>query len=175
VQSFAFELIADGSLPAERRLELSRSLAVASGASGMAYGQALDIAAETAGEPLSLDEITTLQAGKTGALIEWSATAGARMAGADIGPLQGYARALGLAFQIADDILDVEGDEAKTGKRLKKDADAGKATFVSHLGLDGARARARELVDEAIDAVSLYSAQAVYLKEAARFVVSRET
>ena len=175
LQSFAFELVCEGELPAERRLELSKTLAVASGASGMAYGQALDIAAETAGTPLSLEQITTLQAGKTGALIEWSAMAGARMAGADAAPLQRYARALGLAFQIADDILDVEGDEAKTGKRLHKDAEAGKATFVSHLGLDGAKARARELVESAIDAVSLYSAQAVYLKEAARFVVSRDT
>ena len=158
LQSFAFELVCEGELPEERRLELSKTLAVASGASGMAYGQALDIAAETAGTPLSLEQM-----------------AGARMAGADAAPLQRYARALGLAFQIADDILDVEGDEAKTGKRLHKDAEAGKATFVSHLGLDGAKARARELVESAIDAVSLYSAQAVYLKEAARFVVSRDT
>ena len=175
LQSFAFDLVMDGALPAERKLDLSRTLAQASGASGMALGQALDIAAETAGAPLSLCDITTLQAGKTGALIEWSAVAGACMAGADPKPLKRYAQALGLAFQIADDILDVEGDEVKTGKRLKKDAEAGKATFVSHLGLDGAKGRARELVAEAIDALSLYSAQADYLRDAARFVISRDS
>ena len=175
LQSFAFDLIADGELPAERKLTLSQTLAQAAGAAGMAYGQALDIAAETSGAPLSLDDITTLQSGKTGALIEWSAAAGPRMAGADPAPMLSYAKSLGLAFQIADDILDVEGDEAKTGKRLNKDADAGKATFVSHLGLDGARARARELVADAIDALSLYSAQADYLRDAARFVISRDS
>ncbi len=175
LQSFAFDLIADGDLAADRKLALSLSLAHASGAAGMAYGQALDIAAETAGAPLSLEDITRLQSGKTGALIEWSAMAGPRMAGADAGPLERYAKALGLAFQIADDVLDVEGDEARTGKRLNKDAEAGKATFVSLLGLDGAKARARDLVAEAIDALSFYSAQADYLKDAARFVISRDT
>ena len=175
LQSFAFDLIADGSLPSDRKLDLSRTLAQASGAAGMAWGQALDIAAETAGTPLSLDDITRLQSGKTGALIKWSAAAGPRMAGADTEPLTRFAQALGLAFQIADDILDVEGDEAKTGKRLNKDAEAGKATFVNHLGLDGAKARARELVADAIDALSLYSAQADYLRDAARFVISRDS
>lgn len=174
LQSVAFEMVAGGALPAERRLTLSVSLAEAAGASGMVLGQALDIAAETAGTPLSLYDITMLQAGKTGALIRWSATAGAVMAGADSQPLRMYSEALGLAFQIADDILDVEGDEAKTGKRLNKDAEAGKATFVSHLGLDGARSRARELVAEAIEALSVYSAQADHLRDAARFVVSRD-
>lgn len=175
LQSFAFDLVADGALAADRKLDLSVSLAQASGASGMAWGQALDIAAESAGTPVSLEDITTLQSGKTGALIEWSAMAGPRMAGADPGPMERYAKALGLAFQIADDILDVEGDEAKTGKRLNKDAEAGKATFVSHLGLAGAKTRARDLVAEAIDALSLYSAQADYLRDAARFVISRDT
>ncbi len=174
LQSLAFELVADSALDPDRKVELIRSLARASGAAGMAYGQALDIAAEQAETPLTLDEITALQAGKTGALIEWSACAGPRMAGADIAPLQQYSRALGLAFQIADDILDVEGDEATTGKRVGKDNAAGKATFVSHLGLDGAKARARDLVADAIDALSLYSAQADYLRDAARFVISRD-
>ncbi len=97
-----------------------------------------------------------LQAGKTGALIRWSAEAGALIAGADPVPLGRYATALGLAFQIADDILDVEGDAGKAGKRLRKDEEAGKATFVSHLGLDGAKARARALVDEACAALAPY-------------------
>lgn len=174
LQSLAFELIAAGDLPAERKLELSRRLAEASGGRGMAFGQAMDIAAETAGSALSLDDIKALQSGKTGALIEWAAMAGPRMADSDAEPLRRYASALGLAFQIADDILDIEGDEVTAGKRLHKDEAAGKATFVSLLGLDAAKEQARELVAEAIDALSLYSAQADYLRDAARFVISRD-
>lgn len=175
LQSLAFELVASGGLPADRRLTLSLTLAEASGARGMALGQALDIAAECAGAPLSLADITALQAGKTGALIQWSAMAGARMADADPEPLRRYSGALGLAFQIADDILDVEGDEAKTGKRLKKDAGAGKATFVSLLGLVGAKDRARALVAEALHALDIYDARADHLRDAARFVITRES
>lgn len=174
LQSYAFEVLGQGSLPAGRKLDLSVSLARASGAAGMVLGQALDIAAETAAAPLDLDAITDLQAGKTGALIEWSACAGARMADANIGPLKTYAEALGLAFQIADDILDVEGDEAKTGKRVGKDENAGKATFVSLMGLDAARAKARALVSEAIEALGGYDARAEDLRDAARFVISRD-
>ncbi len=174
LQSLAFELVTRGTLPAEAKLELSNSLAFAAGGRGMVRGQALDIAAETATVSQTLDEITELQSLKTGALIEWSAMAGAHMAGKDTGPLFRYAEALGLAFQIADDILDVEGDEETAGKRLQKDADAGKATFVSLLGLDGAKARAEELVKEAIDALSLYSAQADYLRDVAHFVITRD-
>lgn len=174
LQSLAFGVIAESNLEAQRKVELISSLAQASGAAGMVFGQYLDIAAESAGTPLNLPTISRLQEHKTGALIEWSACAGPRMAGADPRPMLRYARALGLAFQIADDILDVEGDEATAGKRLHKDEDAGKATFVSHLGLEGAKTRARELVADAIDALSLYSAQADYLRDAARFVVSRD-
>jgi farnesyl diphosphate synthase len=134
----------------------------------------VDIAAETAAVPLTLQAITALQAGKTGALISWSATAGAVMAGADTAPLAAYAGALGLAFQIADDVLDEVGDAATAGKALRKDAAAGKATFVSLLGLDGARARARSLVDEACDALAPYGAGADLLKEAARFTIARD-
>ena len=111
----------------------------------------------------------------TGALIRWSAEAGAVIAGADVAPLRAYATALGLAFQIADDVLDVTGDAAKAGKALHKDAAAGKATFVSLLGLDGARARARSLVDDACDALAPYGARADLLKEAARFTIARES
>ena len=99
------------------------------------------------------------------------------MAGLDhdaLTPMTNYAEKLGLAFQVADDILDVEGDEAKTGKRLGKDAEAGKATFVSLLGLDGAKKEARELVAAAIDALCIYDARADHLRDAARFVISRE-
>ncbi|MEM6384938.1 MAG: polyprenyl synthetase family protein [Pseudomonadota bacterium] len=174
LQSLAFDLIAKGGLRAEVKLGLSEQLASLAGGRGMVRGQALDIAAETAQVAMNLEEIIELQALKTGALIKWSALAGPSMAGADTKPMERYADALGLAFQIADDILDVEGDETTAGKRLQKDEKAGKATFVSQLGLDGAKARARELVAEALDALSLYSAQADYLREAARFVVSRD-
>ena len=141
----------------------------------MVLGQALDIAAETAMVPLSLEQITALQAGKTGALIGWAAEAGAVIAGADTGLLARYAAALGLAFQIADDILDVTGDAGKAGKRLGKDAAAGKATFVSLLGLDGAKLRAAGLVAEAEAALLPYGAAAENLIAAARFVIARES
>ena len=140
----------------------------------MVLGQALDIAAGTAGRSLTLEEITALQAGKTGALIGFAAEAGAVIAGADPAPLRRYAAALGLAFQIADDILDVTGDEARTGKRVGKDAGAGKATFVSLLGLEGARARADALIDEAAAALAGYAARAGNLIAAARFVIARD-
>jgi len=176
LQTLAFELVSDSRVGhGDVRAELARSLACASGAQGMVLGQALDIAAETTEAPLTLDEITALQRGKTGALIEWSATAGARMAQADAGPLQSYARALGLAFQIADDILDVTSDAATLGKATGKDEQAGKATFVSLLGLDEAKRRADTLVTEACDALSIYQGQADILRDAARFVVTRKT
>ncbi|TCP60347.1 farnesyl-diphosphate synthase [Rhodovulum bhavnagarense] len=176
LQTLAFEMLADPSCHQDPtvRIDLVASLARASGIDGMVLGQAQDIAAETAGRPLTLDEITDLQANKTGALIRWSAEAGARLARADIAPLSGYATALGLAFQIADDILDVEGDSEKTGKRVQKDAAAGKATFVSLLGLDGARARARALVEEAETALAVFGDRADPLRAAARFVIARE-
>jgi farnesyl diphosphate synthase len=175
LQTLAFELLCDPALgSAEVRIELVAGLARASGIDGMVLGQALDIAAETAGRDLTLDEITALQAGKTGALIGFAAEAGAVIAGADRGPLRRYAAALGLAFQIADDILDVTGDEAKTGKRLHKDAEAGKATFVSLLGLEAARARAAELVQEAEAALAGYGNGAANLIAAARFVIARD-
>ncbi|MCB2136315.1 MAG: polyprenyl synthetase family protein [Rhodobacteraceae bacterium] len=175
LQTLAFQLCCDPVLgPPERRVELIAALARASGAEGMVLGQARDIAAETAAAPLTLDEITTLQAGKTGALISFAAEAGAILAGADRRPMAAYATALGLAFQIADDILDVAGDPAMAGKRLGKDADAGKATFVSLLGLDGAAARARELVAEAEAALAPYGAAADTLRDAARFVIARD-
>ncbi len=172
LQTLAFGLLCDPAL-GQHRITLIATLAAASGAGGMVYGQALDIAAETAGVPLTLDQITELQAGKTGALIGWAAQAGAVIAGADTGPLGRYAAAMGLAFQIADDILDVNGTAEVTGKRVGKDAMAGKATFVSLLGLAGAKARARTLIEEAEAALDPYGAQAETLKAAARFVIAR--
>ncbi|MGV8985778.1 MAG: polyprenyl synthetase family protein [Cypionkella sp.] len=176
LQTLAFELLCDAALgPAEVRIGLVQGLAKTAGAEGMVLGQALDMAAEVAPTPLNLAQITQLQAGKTGALIQFSAEAGAIIAGADPRPLQGYARALGLAFQIADDILDVKGDPAKAGKRLGKDEAAGKATFVSHLGLQGAEARAAELIMQAEACLSPYGANAATLIAAARFVIARES
>lgn len=175
LQTLAFELCCDPALgPAERRIALVAALARASGAEGMVYGQALDIAAETAAQPLTLDEIIRLQAGKTGALIGFACEAGAILAGADRAPLATYARAIGLAFQIADDILDVEGSEEAAGKRVGKDAEAGKATFVSLLGLDGAKQRAADLVAEADRALEPYGTKAQNLRDAAHFVIARK-
>ncbi|MEP2029826.1 MAG: polyprenyl synthetase family protein [Paracoccaceae bacterium] len=176
LHSLAFELVSMPDCgPVSVRAELVLTLAKAAGAQGMVLGQALDIAAETARTPLSLSEITALQAGKTGALMIWAATAGTVLAQTDPSALRQYAQSLGLAFQIADDILDVEGDATKAGKRLQKDATAGKATFVSHLGLDGAKSRASELVETACDALAVYGKEAQTLQDAARFVISRES
>ena len=176
LQTLAFEVLADHRTgDADTRVALISSLAKASGAEGMVLGQVLDIEAESAVSPLNLGQITRLQAGKTGALIEWSACAGAILGKADPSPLRQYAQALGLAFQIADDILDIEGDATKAGKRLQKDADAGKATFVSLLGMDAAKARAKSLVAEAETALTPYGDAADNLKAAARFVISRDT
>ncbi len=177
LQTLAFEMLGDpgNGLSGAVRAELVHTLAVAAGGQGMVLGQARDIAAEQAATPLTLDEITTLQAGKTGALIEWAATAGARMAGADPAPLGAYARALGLAFQIRDDVIDVTGSAAQVGKAVGKDAGAGKATFVSLLGLDGARARAETLVDDACNTLSIYDETAANLRDLARFVIARQT
>jgi len=172
LQALAFELVC---LPGQPNgAQMALTLARAAGAAGMVLGQALDIAAETAAQPLTLEEITALQAGKTGALFEWACTAGPRMAGADPAPLARYAAAMGLAFQIADDILDTEGDASTAGKRLRKDAEAGKATFVSLLGLDAARERAETLIDTACAALEPYGEGAQSLRDAARFVISRD-
>ncbi len=173
LQALAFELLCDPQL-GDARVDLVRSLAQAAGAHGMVGGQMMDIAAETAPEPLNLEQITRLQAGKTGALICWSAEAGARLAGADPTPMTDYARALGLAFQIADDILDIEGDANTTGKRVGKDLAAGKATFVSLLGLDGAKRRAWALIDEARAALAPFGHKADALRQAADFVIARD-
>lgn len=178
LQALAFDLICDAPCPEAARLALVRGLARAAGVGGMVGGQARDIAAENATVPLTLDEITQLQAGKTGALIAWAATAGAVMAGAtpaQTRALQSYGDCLGLAFQITDDILDVEGDAGLTGKAVGKDAAAGKATFVSLLGLDAAKRRAAELVDAACDALSVYGEEAQNLQMLARFVISRHS
>ncbi|WP_423210762.1 polyprenyl synthetase family protein [Paracoccus yeei] len=175
LQSLAFGLLTDPAIGApDARLALIRLFSDAVGARGMVWGQALDIAAETAVEPLDLVAVKRLQGAKTGALIVFSATAGAIMAGEDAGPLTEYARNLGLAFQIQDDILDVTGNEAETGKRTGKDDEAGKATFVSLLGLEGAQDKARKLVRAAESALDPYGEAAGNLRALARFVIQRD-
>ena len=173
LQTQAFQYLTEASADASAVVRLVSTLATASGASGMVGGQAMDIAAETADVPLTLTEITALQALKTGALIRWSAEAGAVLAGADTAPLRSFAEALGLAFQIQDDILDIEGDAEAAGKRLRKDEEAGKATFVSLLGLEGAKIRAQGLIIEADKALAVYGDVAENLRQAARYTITR--
>ncbi|MRX50951.1 polyprenyl synthetase family protein [Paracoccus sp. S-4012] len=175
LQSLAFELLADPAIgPPEARVRLVAGFAQAIGARGMCLGQALDIAAEAAPEPLDLAAVERLQDAKTGALFGFAATAGALIARADTRPLADYARHLGLAFQIADDLLDATGDEAVTGKRTGKDEAAGKATFVSLLGVGGARDKARALTRAAEAALAPYGERAENLRALARFVIERD-
>ncbi len=157
-----------------QQLAKLQGFAEAVGARGMVWGQAQDIAAETALEPLDLVAIKRLQQAKTGALIQFSATVGAVLADQDPEALTEYARNLGLAFQIQDDVLDVTGDEAETGKRTNKDDAAGKATFVSLLGLEGAQDKARKLVRNAEAALETYGETAGNLRQLARFVIERD-
>ncbi|MBO9574831.1 MAG: polyprenyl synthetase family protein [Sphingobium sp.] len=156
------------------RCELVRALALASGPAGMAGGQMMDLVAETT--TFDLPTVTRLQQLKTGALIDFSVEAGAIMARAseDLrNSLRGYARDLGLAFQIADDLLDVEGDANVTGKAVGKDAAAGKATFVSLIGVERARSQAQALVDQAKTHLNGFGAQADLLRDIADFAISR--
>jgi farnesyl diphosphate synthase len=163
------------------RIALVFELARASGLGGMAGGQMLDLAAEgrfEAKRTLGENEIATLQAMKTGALIRFACRAGAILGQAEnkaLASVDRYGIALGQAFQIADDLLDVEGDAKTLGKAAGKDAAAGKATLVAALGVDGARARLRELVTAADDAVAPFGAKADTLRAAARFVAERRT
>jgi farnesyl diphosphate synthase len=178
LQTLAFEILADPATHPDpaARADLCLALARASGLDGMVGGQALDLAAETAAAPLTAEQIAALQALKTGALIAFAAEAGAilgRAAAEDRARLGAYARDLGAAFQIRDDLLDVEGDAGAAGKRLRKDAAAGKATFVSTLGLDGARARAEALAAGAAARLAPYGARAEILAAAAEFAVRR--
>ena len=175
LQALAFELIA--SLPhtdAIRIVELLKKLAKASGMQGMVLGQAQDIQAEKSKVNLNINDITSLQQNKTGALIEWSAISGAILSNQDDGKLLDYAKSIGLAFQIQDDILDIEGDAVLAGKRLQKDVSAGKATFVSLLGIENAKIRAKELIEEAIDALSDYGDKAEPMRQVAKFIIERK-
>lgn len=176
LQTLAFRLLTDPAIgDAEARLRLITAFAAAVGGQGMVHGQMLDIAAEDSPTPLDMKGITRLQAAKTGALIGFSAEAGALIAGEDGQALRDYAADLGLAFQIQDDILDVTGDEDTIGKRVGKDAEAGKATFVSLMGLEKARNCASDLTERAAKALSSYGAEADNLRELTRFVIDRQS
>jgi farnesyl diphosphate synthase len=158
------------------RCELVSALAAAAGAAGMVGGQMIDLIAER--QELDIGAITRLQRMKTGALIAFSCEAGAILGKApgDLRiALRGYAHDLGLAYQIADDLLDVEGSAAETGKPVGADAAAGKATFVSILGVERARAQADLLIRQAIAHLDLFEQRAELLREAARFVITRRS
>lgn len=179
--TLAFDVLADPATHAGSGLRagLVLALARASGPGGMAGGQALDLAAEQSPAPLSHAAIGQLQAMKTGALISCAVQMGALLGGAEPGAaeaLADYARALGAAFQIADDILDVEGDSAKLGKLANKDASRNKATFVQVLGLAAAKVQRDALVEQAgaaLERTGLGPATAI-LHQAAMFVAARD-
>ena len=156
------------------RCELARGLAAAAGARGMVGGQMIDLMAE--GRTLDLEHTMHLQSLKTGALIAFSCETGAILGGAGDAAraaLRGYGEDLGLAVQIADDLLDVESTAEELGKAVGKDAGAGKATFVDLLGVDGARSRAAELVDRAVARLDHFGNGAGLLRQAARYVIER--
>lgn len=176
--TMAFELLAHPDAHADPavRCELVAALAAAAGAAGMVGGQMIDLIAEH--RSLDIGAITRLQRMKTGALIAFSCEAGSILARAPAEArtaLRGYAHDLGLAFQIADDLLDVEGSPAETGKPAGADAAAGKATFVSILGVERARNQAELLIGQAVAHLDLFGGRAELLREAARFVISRRT
>ncbi|MEO6387692.1 MAG: polyprenyl synthetase family protein [Croceibacterium sp.] len=177
LHAFAFELLSDQETSSDpfTRIELVKCLACASGAEGMAGGQMMDIASE--GAAVDLRTVTRLQQLKTGALLGAAVEMGAilgKVPEEGRAYLRAYARDIGLAFQIADDLLDHEGDEAKAGKTLRKDAGAGKATFVSLMGAEQARQQARALSQQAEGHLQGHGEEADLLRALARFVVERD-
>jgi farnesyl diphosphate synthase len=177
LHALAFEILADPSTHDDPwvRCDLVLELARAAGPTGMAGGQMMDLVAE--GQPLDLPAITRLQQLKTGALIEYAIEAACIMAKLPTEgrtPYRGYARNIGLAFQIADDLIDHSGDEAAAGKPTGRDANAGKATFVSLLGEERARQQAGFLVAQAIEHLSDHGEEADLLRAIARFAIERD-
>ncbi len=176
--SLAFEVLADEATAADprARIELVHGLAQASGAHGMVGGQKIDLWAEN--ERLDETQIIRLQRLKTGAMIAFAGEAGAILAGAEAASRQAlrmYAHDLGLAFQIADDILDVTGDTEELGKTAGKDVEQGKATFVTLLGLEGAKERAGMLAARAVAHLEIFGERADALRALAEFVVARRS
>ena len=177
LHALAFEILAGSQSHPDPfiRSELIYTLAEASGPNGMAGGQMMDLEAEKA--KFDLPTVTKLQRLKTGALIAASVEMGAILGNVPAegrGPLRAYARDIGLAFQIADDIMDETGDEAKAGKALHKDAAAGKETFLSLLGLERAREQAFFLVDQAVGHLASHGREADLLRALARYIVERD-
>jgi len=176
--TYAFEIIANEATHGDPavRSQLVLALAKASGHNGMVGGQMLDLEAEKhTGQ--SLEEIIKIQNLKTGALFHFSLVSGAILAGGtpeQFAALATYAQKVGLAFQIADDVLDVESSPEQLGKATQKDAEAGKSTFIDLYGLAGAKQRAALLSDEACEALSLFGEKAENLYAAARFIVDRK-
>lgn len=176
LHDLAFEILSDSATHSDPfvRLELIAELGRAAGPAGMAGGQMMDLAA--AKHHFDLATITRLQQMKTGALIHWSVEAGAvlgRVPSDARGALRGYARDIGLAFQIIDDLIDVEGDAVTVGKAVGKDAAAGKATFVTLMGPARAREQAAHLVDQAISHLTTYGPEADLLRDIAHFIGAR--
>jgi len=172
----AFDLLARETVHADPlvRLTLIRDLTKASGHDGMIGGQMIDLSMDSL--PATEETITRLQDLKTGALIHYGVMAGATLAGADDAArkhLSAYAAHIGLIFQITDDLLDAEGDADTVGKAVQKDDDHGKATFVSILGIDGAKARARDLAEQAAGHLEPFGHKAAPLKSAIDFVLTR--
>ena len=177
LHALAFEILADPATHEDPwvRSDLVLELALAAGPAGMAGGQMMDLAAE--GQRLDLPAITRLQQLKTGALIEYAVEAACimtKMPAEGRTPYRGYARNIGLAFQIADDLIDHSGDEAAAGKPTGKDANAGKATFVSLSGEARARQQADFLVNQAMEHLSDHGSEADLLRAIARFAVERD-
>jgi len=178
--TFAFDILSRPQTHADPgvRVELVNALARASGLGGMAGGQMLDLAAEGRFGACKLGEadVRMLQAMKTGALLRFACQAGGILAAASPeqrAALERYGSAVGQAFQIADDLLDLEGDPALVGKQTGKDAAAGKATLVSVLGVPVAKARLKQLVTEAEQALAPFGSSAAILIEGAKFVADR--
>jgi farnesyl diphosphate synthase len=177
LHALAFELLAAPETSSDPfvRAELIQALASASGHNGMAGGQMMDMAA--ADSALDVHAVTRLQQLKTGALLSAAVELGAilgKVPEEGRAHLRAYARDIGLAFQIADDLLDHEGDEAKAGKALRKDADRGKATFVSLMGAGQARQQAQALSEQAVGHLASHGEEADLLRALARFVVERD-
>lgn len=177
LQSLAFELLAQAPQAPAQRVAMLQCLAQAAGAGGMCGGQAWDIDATGHGSRLSPDELERLHALKTGALLQASVRLGALAAQApqaQLERLDRYAHALGLAFQIRDDLLDVEADSATLGKTAGKDAAQAKTTFPGLIGIDASRARLRELSDVMAEALAPFGAQAADLAALAQWAVQRD-
>ncbi|WP_416379371.1 polyprenyl synthetase family protein [Erythrobacter sp.] len=179
LHALAFEVLADPETSADpfSRVELISTLGTASGMSGMAGGQMMDMVADEEGVTYDLPAITRLQQLKTGALLAAAVEMGAilgKVPPQGRAPLRAYARDIGLAFQIADDLLDVEGDVEKAGKALRKDNEQGKQTFVTLMGIDKAREQARALVDQAVGHLAAYGPEADILRALARYIVERD-